>query len=44
MIEGAFDNTEYNPGNPDPTVTVTGGLQTWEEMFIGYFSYYKTGN
>jgi hypothetical protein len=39
IVEGVFDNSEYNVGNPDPNVTVIGGLQSWEEMFIGYFSY-----
>jgi hypothetical protein len=39
IVEGLFDNSEYNTGNPDPTVTSIGGLQSWEEMFIGYFSY-----
>lgn len=42
MIEGAFDNSQYNLGNPDPAATVTGGAQSWDEMFIGYFSYHKT--
>ncbi|MDO9519864.1 MAG: hypothetical protein Q8K97_04730 [Pseudohongiella sp.] len=39
IVEGVFDNSQYNIGNPDPNVTVVGGLQSWEEMFIGYFSY-----
>ena len=39
VVEGLFDNSEYNLGVPDPTVTAMGGLQSWEEMFIGYFSY-----
>lgn len=39
VVEGLFDNSEFNPGNPDPTVPAVGGLQSWEEMFIGYFSY-----
>mgnify|MGYP000241445055 CR=1 FL=1 len=42
LIEGAFDNSQYNVGNPDPGATVRGGAQSWDEMFIGYFSYYKT--
>ena len=42
MIEGAFDNSQYNLGNPDPEAVVRGGAQSWDEMFIGYFSYYKT--
>jgi hypothetical protein len=40
VVEGAFDNSEYNLGVPDPTVPALGGLQSWEEMFIGYFSYH----
>lgn len=39
IVEGLFDNSEFNPGNPDPNVWAVGGLQSWEEMFIGYFSY-----
>jgi len=42
MIEGAFDNSQYNLGNPDPAAAVKGGPQSWDEMFIGYFSYHKT--
>jgi hypothetical protein len=32
-----FDNSENNLSNPDPTVPVKWGEQTWEEMMIGYF-------
>jgi hypothetical protein len=39
VVEGLFDNSVYNTGNPDPSVPAMGGLQSWEEMFIGYFSY-----
>jgi len=35
--EAWFDNSEANLANPDPTVTVRWGDQTWEEMMIGYF-------
>ncbi len=42
MIEGAFDNSQYNLGNPDPAAIVRGGAQSWDEMFIGYLSYNKT--
>ncbi|MCW8194567.1 redoxin domain-containing protein [Proteobacteria bacterium 005FR1] len=38
-VSGAFDNSKYNPANPDPSKELTFGLQTWDEMFIGYFSY-----
>jgi peroxiredoxin len=44
IVEGAFDNSQYNLGNPDPAAVVKGGAQSWDEMFIGYFSYYKTAN
>lgn len=40
IIEGAFDNSQYNEGNPDPGAEVRGGAQSWDEMFIGYFSYH----
>lgn len=41
IIEGAFDNSQYNLGNPDPGAEVRGGAQSWDEMFIGYFSYHR---
>ena len=39
VVEGAFDNSERNRFNPDPTATVRFGEQSWEEMFIGYLNY-----
>jgi peroxiredoxin len=39
IVSGSFDNSKYNPANPDPSKELTFGLQTWDEMFIGYFSY-----
>ena len=44
IIDGAFDNSIHNLGNPDPNAWVQGGAQSWDEMFIGYFSYHRTGN
>ncbi|MFP6582878.1 MAG: hypothetical protein VCD00_10025, partial [Candidatus Hydrogenedentota bacterium] len=38
-VTGAFDNSEYNPANPDPSKELTFGLQSWDEMFIGYIDY-----
>jgi len=32
-----YDNSAGNPYNPDPTVEVRTGLQSWDEMFNGYF-------
>jgi peroxiredoxin len=31
-----FDNSPRNPVNPDPTVPIGWGDQTWDEMMIGY--------
>lgn len=31
-----FDNSAKNPNNPDPTVGVRWGDQTWEEMMVGW--------
>lgn len=33
-----FDNSEQNLTNPDPTIDVTWGDQTYEEMMIGFFT------
>ncbi|HWB12620.1 MAG TPA: M56 family metallopeptidase [Pirellulales bacterium] len=32
-----FDNSADNLANPDPTIVVRWGEQTWNEMMIGYF-------
>jgi peroxiredoxin len=32
-----YDNSADNPANPDPAATVRAGLQSWDEMFNGYF-------
>lgn len=32
-----FDNSEDNPNNPDPSKTVRWGLQSRDEMMVGYF-------
>jgi hypothetical protein len=34
---GHFDNSVNNPNNPDPSAEVRYGLQSWEEMMIGFF-------
>lgn len=39
-VTGSFDNSEHNPANPDPSKELTFGLQSWDEMFIGYWSYH----
>ncbi|MFL2855063.1 MAG: redoxin domain-containing protein [Pseudohongiellaceae bacterium] len=40
-VTGAFDNSEHNPANPDPSKELTFGLQSWDEMFIGYWTYHS---
>ena len=32
-----YDNSPNNPANPDPTVEVKYGEQSWEEMMFGFF-------
>jgi len=39
-VTGVFDNSEHNPANPDPSKELTFGLQSWDEMFIGYWTYH----
>ncbi|GMU93086.1 MAG: hypothetical protein AMXMBFR4_21440 [Candidatus Hydrogenedentota bacterium] len=34
-----FDNSAFNPFNPDPTATVEYGPQTFHEMMDGYIFY-----
>jgi thiol-disulfide isomerase/thioredoxin len=34
-----FDNSAFNPYNPDPKATVKNGLQTHQEMMQGFFFY-----
>jgi len=36
---GHFDNSPFNPYNPDPKQTVKFGEQTYHEMFYGFFFY-----
>lgn len=39
-VTGTFDNSEFNPANPDPSKQLSFGLQSWDEMFIGYWTYH----
>lgn len=32
-----FDNSAANPRNPDPSTGVRYGLQSWQEMMVGFF-------
>lgn len=40
-VTGAFDNSYSNPFNPDPGEEVTFGLESYDEMFTGYVTYYE---
>ncbi len=40
-VIGAFDNSYSNPFNPDPSEEVTFGLESYDEMFTGYVTYYE---
>ncbi|WP_395094882.1 redoxin family protein [Armatimonas sp.] len=44
LIEAWYDNSTKNPHNPDPTKTVTWGIQTFEEMMIGFIDVVSEGN
>jgi peroxiredoxin len=41
VFNATFDNSETNPFNPDPTVELNFGEQTWQEMFFGFYQYYE---
>jgi peroxiredoxin len=36
VAEGAFDNSRFNPLNPDPDQEVRWGDQVWDEMFLAW--------
>ncbi len=39
VATGAFDNSSQNEYNPDPNIEVHWGEQSWEEMFMGFYSW-----
>jgi len=43
VARAGFDNSARNPANPDPTVAVRFGEQSFDEMLIGYFLYREAG-
>jgi hypothetical protein len=42
-VTAHFDNSKFNPFNPDSTKTVRFGQQTVDEMMYGFFFYTKDG-
>jgi hypothetical protein len=43
LATAAFDNSTNNPANPDPSRRVPWGLQTTDEMMLGYIEFYAPG-
>ena len=41
LVIGAFDNSISNPNNPNPDAELSFGVESWEEMFTGYFTYHR---
>ena len=39
VCTASYDNSDANLNNPDPSVMVRWGDQTWDEMMIGYYNY-----
>ena len=39
VATGAFDNSSQNPYNPDPSAEINWGEQSWEEMFMGFYTW-----
>lgn len=39
VVNAAFDNSESNRANPDPSKEVRWGLSSQDEMLVGYFMY-----
>lgn len=39
IATGAFDNSSQNPYNPDPSSDIVWGEQSWEEMFMGFYTW-----
>ena len=42
-VTAHFDNSAFNPFNPDPDAVVKFGLQTYHEMMYGFFFYTRDG-
>jgi hypothetical protein len=40
-VIGAFDNSISNPTNPDPEKELRFGLNSWDEIFTGYFTFHN---
>lgn len=41
LCSATFDNSKDNPFNPDPSVRVEWGEQTWQEMMLAGLEYYE---
>lgn len=43
IARGAFDNSAFNPLNPDPEKSVSWGEQVWDEMFLTWLRLSEAG-
>jgi hypothetical protein len=43
QVDAHFDNSAFNPFNPDPHRAVPYGAQTKDEMMFGFFFYFQRG-
>jgi hypothetical protein len=39
VAAGAFDNSSQNTFNPDANTEINWGEQSWEEMFMGFYTW-----
>jgi hypothetical protein len=39
LCTGGFDNSQKNPSNPDSAKRIHWGEQSWDEMFIGFYTW-----
>lgn len=44
LCTGGHDNSNKNANNPDPAATVRWGLQSWDEMFMGFMTVAEPSN
>ncbi len=42
LCTGGFDNSKYNPSNPNPNAVIRWGDQSFDEMFIGFMTVSET--
>ena len=43
QVDAHYDNSAFNPFNPDPDRAVPYGAQTKDEMMFGFFFFFRAG-